>query len=254
MIRTLGKHRYLRVAGFAIGAVVVATGAVLVTASASGVNFGPRAAPNPSDAVETAYVNSAATSPASCAAFMKHLAVNLGKSQADINKAIQTSIGEALKDQVTSKELTQAQADALKKKLAGQNACGLVAGSASKPGQGGHSDRGSRSAAYMQQYLSASAVVLGITDAQLKTNLSQGQTLSQMAAAHKPSAITLDAFRTALIAKLQPQLDTAVKNNQMTAAQEQATINQLKTGTLPYWDKPMHTKKPAAPSAATSQT
>jgi hypothetical protein len=250
MITTLGKHRYLRIAGFAVGAVVVAIGAVLVTASASGLTLGPRAAgPNPAGAtLETAYISTAASSPASCAAFMKHLAIDLGKSQADINKAIQTAIGETLKDQVNSKELTQAQADALKQKLANQNACALIAGGATtKPGRG---DRGQRGAAYMQQYLSGAAAVLNISDAQLKTNLSKGQTLSQMAAAHSP-AISLADFRTALISKLQPQLDTAVKNNQMTSAQEQAIINQLKTGALPYWDKPMH-QKPAAPGATTT--
>jgi hypothetical protein len=254
MITTLGKHRYLRIAGFAMGAVVVAIGAVLVTASASGLNFGarPAGANLPDAAVETASINSAANSSAACAAFMKHLAVDLGKSQADINKAVQKAIGETLQDQVTSKELTQAQADALKQKLANQTACAIVAG-ANKPGQGGHKDRGLHGAAYLQQYLSAAASVLGITDAQLKTNLSQGQTLSQMATAHKPNAISLDAFRTALIAKLQPQLDTAVTNKQMTSTQEQEIINKLKMGPLPLWDKPMHTK-PVAPGTATSNS
>jgi lipoate-protein ligase A len=242
MITTLGKHRYLRIAGFAMAAVVVATGAVLVTASASGLNFGTR----PDAAVETASINSAANSQTACTAFMKHLAVDLGKSQADINKAVQKAIGETLTDQVNSKELTQAQADAMKQKLASQNACALIAGAGSKPG---HGDRGRHGAAYMQQYLSAAAAVLNISDAQLKTNLSKGQTLSQMAT----PKFTLDTFRTALISKLQPQLDTAVKNNQMTSAQEQAIINQLKTGALPYWDKPMHTK-PVAPGTATSNS
>lgn len=246
MITTLGKHRYLRIAGFAIGAVVVATGAVLITASASGLNFGarPAGANLPDAAVETA-----ANSSTACSAFMKHLAVDLGKSQADINKAVQKAIGETLQDQVTSKELTQAQADALKQKLANQNVCPLIAGATNKPG---HGNRGRHGPAYMQQYLSAAAAVLGITDAQLKTNLSLGQTLSQMAAAHSP-AISLADFRTALIAKLQPQLDTAVTNKQMTSAQEQEIINKLKTGPLPYWDKPMHTK-PAAPGTATSNS
>jgi hypothetical protein len=249
MIHQLGKHRYLRIAGFAIGAVVVATGAVLMTASASGLTFGPRAAgPNPSDtAVEAASISTAAGPSANCAAFMKHLAVGLSRTQADINKAIQTSIDQTLKDQVNSKELTQAQADALKQKLVSQNACSIIAGTASK--SGGHAPRGAHGGAYMQQYLSAAASVLNITDAQLKTNLSKGQTLSQMAT----PKFTLDTFRTALIAKLQPQLDTAVKNNQMTSAQEQQTINKLKTGPLPYWDKPMHIK-PAAPGTATSNS
>ena len=251
MITTLGKHRYLRIAGFAIGAVVVATGAVLITASASGLNLSarPAGANLPDAAVETASINSAANSPAACAAFMKHLAVDLGKSQADINKAVQKAIGETLTDQVNSKQLTQAQADAIKQKLANQNACAIIAGAGTKPG---HGDRGHHGPAYMSQYLSAAAAVLGITDVQLKTNLSKGQTLSQMAAAHSP-AISLADFRTALIAKLQPQLDTAVANKKMTAAQEQEIINKLKTGPLPYWDKPMHTV-PAAPGTAPSNS
>lgn len=252
MITRLGKHRYLRIAGFAIGAVVVATGAVLVTASASGLSFGTRpvASTQPDASVETLSINEAASSSAACAAFMKHLAVDFGKSQADINKAIQKAIGEMLTDQVNSKELTQAQADALKQKLANQTACALIAGA----GKHDKGERGQHGAPYLQQYLSAAAAVLGITDAQLKTNLSSGQTLSQMAAAHKPSAISLADFRTALIAKLQPQLDAAVTNKKLTSAQEQAIINQLKTGALPLWDKPMHQKKPAPPSAATSQS
>jgi hypothetical protein len=252
MITTLGKHRYLRIAGFAIGAVVVATAAVLVTASASGVNLGmrPVASTQPDAAAQTASINDAASSSAACAAFMKHLAVDLGKSQADINKAIQKAIGETLTDQVNSKEITQAQADAAKKKLANQNACALIAGAANKPG---HGERGHHGPNYLQQYFSAAAAVLGITDAQMKMNLSSGQTLSQMAAAHKPTAISLADFRTALIAKLQPQLDTAVKNNQLTAPQEQEIINHLKTGALPYWDKPMH-HKTVTPGTATSQS
>jgi hypothetical protein len=56
-----------------------------------------------------------------------------------------------------------------------------------------------------------------------------------------------------LIAKLQPQLDTAVTNKQITSAQEQEIINKLKTGPLPLWDKPMHTK-PVAPGTATSNS
>lgn len=252
MITRLGKHRYLRIAGFAVGAVVVATGAVLVTASASGLNFGPRLLGStvPDAAVETASINNKANpSAAACAAFMKHLAVDLKKSQAEINAAVQKAIGETLADEVKSGDLTQAQADALQKKLAKQSACSLIAG-ARKPG---HGERGHKGYPYMQQYLSAATAVLGLTDAQMKTNLASGQTLSQMAAAHQPPISQAD-FRTALIAKLQPQLDTAVKSNQITAAQEQQILNQLKTGPLPYWDKPpMHPKQPL-PGASPSQS
>jgi hypothetical protein len=254
MITSLGKHRYLRIAGFAIGAVVVATGAVLVTASASGLSFGTRpvAATQPDASVEVAAsINQAPASPAACAAFMKRLAVGLSKSQASINQIVQKAISDSITDQLNSHTITQAQADAMKAKLANQTACALIAGAGKTDNAGG---RGQKAAAYMQQYLTAAASVLGITDAQLKTNLSSGQTLSAMAAAHKPNAISLADFRTGVIAKLQPQLDTAVKNNQMTTAQSQQIVNQLKTAALPYWDKPMHTKKPAAPSTATTNS
>jgi hypothetical protein len=252
MITRLGKHRYLRIAGFAIGAVVVATGAVLVTASASGLSFGTRpvASIQPDASVDTLSINEAASSSAACAAFMKRLAVGLGKTQADINKIVQKAIADSITDELNNHDLTQAQADALKKKLANQTACALIAGA----GKHDRGERGQHGAPYLQQYLSAAAAVLGITDAQLKTNLSGGQTLSQMAAAHKPSAISQADFRTALIAKLQPQLDAAVTNKQMTSAQEQAILTRLKTGALPLWDKPMHQKKPAAQGAATSQS
>lgn len=251
MITRIGRHRYLRIAGFAIGAVVVATGAVLVTASASGVNFGPRlvGSNQPATAVETASIKPGANSAAVCAAFMKHLAVDLKKSQAEINAAVQKAIGETLADEVKNNDLTQAQADAIKKKLANQTACSLIAGLSNKPG---HGERGPHGPAYMQQYLSAAASVLGISDTQLKTNLSMGQTLSQMAAAHNPP-ISLADFRSSLIANLQPQLDAAVAKKQLTSAQEQEIINKLKTGALPFWDKPTH-PKPAAPGTTTSQS
>ncbi|HEX4802819.1 MAG TPA: hypothetical protein VFV14_04875 [Myxococcaceae bacterium] len=229
-----------------MGAVVVATGAVLITASAAGLGFGAR----PAAAVETASIDTAAGSSAACTAFMKHLAVDLGKSQADINKAIQKAIGETLTDQVNNKQITQAQADAMKQKLANRTACALLAGGTmKKPGHGQHGPRG---AAYLQQYFSAAAAVLGMSESDLKTNLSNGETLSSLAGKHKPNAISLADFRTALISNLQPKLDAAVTNKQMTAAQEQEIINKLKTGPLPYWDRPAHMMP--APGTATSQS
>jgi hypothetical protein len=245
MITRLGKHRYLRVAGFAVGAVIVASAAVFITASASGMNFGykPVASTQPQNAAETASINQAANASTVCSAFMKHLAADLNKSQADVDKAIQKAIGETLTDEVNNKDITQAQADAIKQKLGTQSACNLVAGI----GKPKHGDKG-HLGAYTQAYLSASASVLGLTDAQLKTNMSSGQTLKQMAAAHKPSPISEADFRTGVIAKLKPQLDAAVTNKQLTSAQEQAIIDRLKTGALPLWDKPMH-KTPTAPAA-----
>ena len=78
-------------------------------------------------------------------------------------------------------------------------------------------------------------------------------TLSQVAASKN---LTEAQFRTNLIAQLTPLLDAAVKANQLTSAQEQAVLQRLKTGTIPYWSTPMK-HKPAAgatPAPATTQT
>ena len=58
---------------------------------------------------------------------MKHFAVEIGKSQADINSAFQRAIADTLADEVKSNQITQAQADAIKKKLANQTPCALPA-------------------------------------------------------------------------------------------------------------------------------
>src|SRR5450759_5002360 len=62
------KLRYLRVAGFAAGAVAVAGTAVLVTASAAGLNVGFRATSQPQ--TDTASINQQATASAVCTAFL----------------------------------------------------------------------------------------------------------------------------------------------------------------------------------------
>jgi hypothetical protein len=97
---------------------------------------------------------------------------------------------------------------------------------------------------------SAEASALGISDEQLKADLAQGMSLSQIAAAQNPP-VTEAQFRARLIAKLTPVLDQAVANKQLTSAQEKAIIQQLQTGPIPYWNKPT---RPAKKPAGTSPT
>ncbi len=100
-------------------------------------------------------------------------------------------------------------------------------------------------AAYMQQYLAAAASALGITEAQLKTDLAGGQSLSQVAAAQHVSEAD---FRTRVIASLKPALDRAVTDKTITAAQEQELLNRLQTAPLPLWNTPVKRTNPT-PSA-----
>ena len=241
MINRIWKLRHLRVAGLAAGVVAVAGAAVVVTASASGMGFGLR----PSSAAQSNNAELAAveanSSSAVCDNFMKHFAVEISKSQAEINAAFQRAIADTLADEVKAGHLTQAQADAIKQKLASQTPCTL-------PSLAPHSgDKGI--AAYMTQYVAAAASALGITETQLKADLKNGQSLSQVAAAQKVSEAT---FRTKLIANLKPVLDKALTDKKITAAQEQAIVTRLQNGPLPLWNRPENRKPtPAAtPSSA----
>src|ERR1700681_839932 len=248
---SLAKLRYLRVLGFAAGAVLVAGAAVLVPPSAAGLTVVFRPSSSQPATAETASVSQLAAASAVCNDFLTHLSGDLGKSQAQVNAAVQKAIGETLADEVKNKGLTQAQADAIKKQLAAQPPCSLAGNLGPKPAPRAVPPT---IATYTSQLVTAAASVLGISDTQLKTDLAGGMSLSQVAAAHNPP-ITEAQFRTQLIAKLTPVLDGAVTNKTLTSAQEQAIIKRLQTAPIPYWTKPLRPVKPAAPpSPATTTT
>jgi hypothetical protein len=247
---SLAKLRYLRVLGFAAGAVLVAGAAVLVTASAAGLNVGFRPSASQPATTETASVSQLAAASAVCNDFLTHLSSDLGKSQAQVNAAVQKAIGETLADEVKNKDLTQAQADAIKKQLAAQPPCNLAGNLGPKPAPRIATPT---IATYTSQLVTAAASVLGVSDTQLKTDLASGMTLSQVAAAHNPP-ITEAQFRTQLIAKLTPVLDGAVTNKKLTSAQEQAIIKRLQSDPIPFWSKPMRPLKPAAPASPATAT
>ena len=246
-MRRLINFRYLRIAGFAAGAAAVSGAAVLVTASAAGFNVGFRPSSPHTTQLETAAISQKADPTAVCNAFISHLSTDLGKTPAQVNAAIQKAIGETLADEVKKGDLTQAQADALKQKLAGtQTPCAL-----SGVGRiGAHGDKATIGA-YMPQLLTAAASALGVSETQLKADLAAGKTLSQIAAAKSPP-VTEAQFRTNLIAKLKPLLDAAVTNKKLTATQEQTILDRLQTAPIPYWNTPMKRKTtaPASPKAA----
>lgn len=242
MVNRTGKARLLRVAGFAAGAVIVAGVAVVATASAAGMSFGLKPASTQSSAssdAQAAAVEASAKSTV-CSDFMKNFANEIHKSQAEINAAFQKAIADTLAGEVKSKQITQQQADAIQKKLANTTPCTL-------PISVGHTAAPTIKT-FMQQYVTAAASALGVTEAQLKTDLAAGQSLSQVAAAQHVSEAD---FRTRLIANLKPSLDAAVTGKTLTSAQEQEILKRLQTGELPYWSLPAKKPKPspAVPAA-----
>jgi len=249
----LAKLRYLRVVGFAAGAVLVAGAAVLVTASAAGLNVGFRPSSPPSASTGADSISLKTGASAVCNDFLSHLSSDLGKSTSQVNAAVQKAIGETLADEVKNKDLTQAQADAIKQRLTSQPPCALAGNLGKAPAPPSGIPSGATIGAYTQQLVAAAASALGITDAQLKTDLANGMTLSQVAAAQNPP-VTEAQFRTRLIAKLTPLLDTAVTNKKLTAAREQAIIKQLQTGPIPFWNTSMRRPKPVAPASPAATT
>jgi hypothetical protein len=237
---SLSRARILRVAGLSVGAVAVGIAAIVVTASASGMtlSFNHTAAPQPAPQGSLTAVD-ASSSSAECSTFMKHFAVEIGKTQAQINSAFQKAIADTLADEVKSGQITQAQADAIKARLANQTPCSLP--TVRTPG-------GDKTAigAYVQQYLAAAASALGITQTQLTTDLKSGQSISQIASAQNVSEAD---FRTKLIANLKPTLDQAVTDKKITSAQETLILQRLQTGPLPLWSLPARKPKATAPAS-----
>jgi hypothetical protein len=246
VIKSIATFRHVRLLGFAAGAVAVAVGAVWITASAAGFNVGflSAASPSPKPPTSMAIGGPQKTGKASavCDDFVKHFAADLGSTQTKVDSAFQKAIGQTLDDEVKNGDITQPQADAIKKKIAGQAPCTLLPAPATKPPSSGGL------AAYGRAFFSAEASALGITDQQLKADLAQGMSLSQIAAAQNPP-VTEAQFRALLIAKLTPMLDAAVAGKQITTAQEKAIIQQLQTGPIPFWSKPTRpATKPAGAS------
>ncbi|MDQ6917781.1 MAG: hypothetical protein M3Z98_00335 [Candidatus Dormibacteraeota bacterium] len=215
--------RFLRFAIPAAGALLVAVGAIAVTASATGLKLTPLAATaSPSPKASTAAPAGAGTTSAACQAYLGHLAGQLGVSQAKLEAANAAALKATVQDQVTSGKITQAQADKIEARLPKTSLCAR-----------GISEVGKTRAAIAQSAdFTAAAGALGITEAQLKADLKNGQNLSQVAAAQKVSEAD---FKAKVTASIKAKLDAAVAAKTITQAQADAQLAKLQAGDPPYW-------------------
>jgi hypothetical protein len=218
-----------------LGAVVAAGAVVVLTAAATGLQ--------PSTLAATATKPSASPSPgaaakrqAYCDAFINHLASNLGKKPADVQKAASSALDQTLADAVKAGDLTQQQADAIKARQSGKQVCagGLAALRPGRPGP--------------RVELPAYAKALGISEQELKQDLAAGKTVKDVAASKGMDEAT---FRNNLVNSVKADLDAKVKAGKLTQQQEDTVLNRLKTGPLPLWDKPAKRAKTAPSPSAT---
>ncbi len=229
--------RIMKITLAALGALLVAGVALVITASAAGLPAGLVAAASPSP--KTSQPRDAARAQY-CQTFVNNFASALGKKPADVQAAAQKALGQTLDQAVKDGKLTQAQADQMKQKAASGSLCsGMPLGQIGRGAPGAH---GAGLGAGM--FLSDAAKALGMNESDLQAALKNGQTLQQIAAS---KGMNEQQFRDAFSTQVKSDLDAKVKAGTLTQAQEDAVLNHLKTAPLPFWNQAPRrgTPKPA---------
>jgi predicted DNA-binding protein (UPF0251 family) len=181
--------RKVIVAGVAALAVAVTGGAIAATKATS------------SKAESQAVVNDAA----------KQLGVTPSELTAALKKALSNRVDAAVK----AGRITKAEGDAMKARInSGDSLFGHGHRGFGKFGHGPH---------FKLHGLDAAASYLGLTEAQLRTQLSSGKTLAQVAKARDKS---VDGLVDALVKDANAKIDQAVKDGRLTQAQ----ANEIKQG------------------------
>jgi hypothetical protein len=139
-----------------------------------------------------------------------------GKTTADLKAALKTAITDELDQQVKDNKLTADQRTQLLADL-DSRLDALInntppAGAPRGPGMGGRPGFGFGPG----KSLSSAATFLGLTDAQLRTQLRDGKSLADIA---KDKGKATADLKAAMKASITGELDQAVKDNKMTAAQ-----------------------------------
>lgn len=149
--------------------------------------------------------------------FLDQLAAVLNIQRSALDSAIVTAGARTADTAVQQGTLTQAQADALKARIQAGDLGALLSD---------HGDRGGRGEIgnVKQAMLDAAAKALGITTAELQTQLRGGQTLAQLAQAHNT---TEQAVVNAALAAAKTQLDQNVASGTLTQAQADTIYSQL---------------------------
>jgi hypothetical protein len=142
-------------------------------------------------------------------------AKQLGIAPAKLSDALKKALENRVDAAVAAGRLTKAEGDALKARIASGEAPLFPLG---RPhGFGHHGPFGAN--------LDAAAAYLGVTDAQLRTELSNGKTLAQIATAHgKTAAGLVDA----LLAAAKEKVDAAVTAGRLSRADADSLLAGLK--------------------------
>lgn len=153
-------------------------------------------------------------------------AAQLGVQPNELSNALEQALLKRVDAALAAGRITQAQADELKQRIQSGDypLVGPMFGHHGGPGHGfGH--------------LEAAAAYLGLTEAELRTQLESGKTMADVA---KAQGKTVDGLVSALVADEKKELDEAVAAGRLTQAQADAKLADAKSrftdmvnGTLP---------------------
>ena len=146
-------------------------------------------------------------------AVLDDAAKQLGISSSKLSSALKKALSDRVDAAVAAGRLTKAQGDALKERI-NSDAFPLFGGFGRGPGHFGFFES-----------IDAAASYLGLTEAQLHSELEGGKTLAQVAQAHGK---TVDGLVDALVAATRKHLDDAVAAGRLTAAQETEMLSGLR--------------------------
>jgi hypothetical protein len=146
-------------------------------------------------------------------AIIDDAAKQLGIPSSKLSDALKKALSDRVDAAIAAGRLTKAEGDAIKARIQ-SNDFPLFGGHHGGPGQ--HEFLGR---------LDSAAAYLGITEAQLRTELASGKSLAQVAQGHGKS---VDGLIGALVAAAKDKLDKAVAAGRLTKAQETEMLGVLK--------------------------
>ena len=168
-----------------------------------------------------ASTGSPAAQQAQSSAVVTDAAKELGVTPAALTAAIKKAMGAQIDAQVTAGTLTEAQATAIKARLAKADAPLFALGGFGKGGPGHHGRGGP---AGVRIGIDAAATYIGVTTAQLRTQLAAGKTLATIAT---DNGKTVDGLKAALTAAAKTDIDAAVAAGRITQAQADKVLAAL---------------------------
>jgi polyhydroxyalkanoate synthesis regulator phasin len=158
--------------------------------------------------------------------FLGKLASALGIDQAKVEAALKQAEIATIDQAVTNGDLAKNRADEMKARVE-QN--GASFGFRGLGGDRGFEDRGTRGVIDNSAVEKAVADKLGMTVADLETQLRSGKALADLA---KDKGLTVQDLYTAAASAAKPLLDQAVKDGKLTQAQADQMLQQIQSGGL----------------------